>query len=103
MLACYKMPKPVWVSLPPARRETYDLAGNGLSVVEAIYLAPSGPVMTYSSSAWINGELNGRLVIDIFEALLINRAGTAGEWVGRIENWSQMIHSRALSRCLLRI
>jgi hypothetical protein len=73
---------------------TYDLAGNGLSVVEAIYLAPSGPVMTYSSSAWINGELNGRLVVDIFEALLINRAGTAGEWVGRIENWSQMIHSR---------
>ncbi len=69
---------------------TYDLEGDNLSVVESIYLALGGPVATYSSSAWINGTLNGRLVVDIFEALLIDKASTLGEWVGLIETWPVM-------------
>ncbi len=69
---------------------TYDLNGDNLSVVESIYLAPGGPVATYSSSAWINGTLNGRLVVDIFEALLIDKASTLGEWVGLVETWPVM-------------
>ncbi len=72
----------------------YDLVGDQLSVVESIYLAPGGPVATYSSSAWINAAMNGRLVIDIFEALLVDRSSTLGEWVNRVEYGSDPIHRR---------
>ena len=71
----------------------HDLAGDNLSIVESIYLAPAGPVAMYSSSAWINGALNGRLVIDIFEALLIDHSSTLGEWVNRVEYGSDPIDS----------
>lgn len=66
----------------------YDLSGDDLSVVESIFLTPGGPVATYSSSAWINGTANGRLLIDLFEALLIDNSPTLGKWVDRIESGS---------------
>jgi hypothetical protein len=81
---------------------TYDLAGDNPSVIESIILTPGGPVATYSSSAWINGTLNGRLVIDIFEALLIDKVSTVGEWVGRIESWSELTGSRILLTAVLK-
>ena len=82
---------------------TYDLEGDNLSVVESIYLAPGGPAATYSSSAWINGALNGRLVIDIFEALLIEKASTLGEWAGLIESWTEMTKSHALLPAMIKV
>lgn len=80
----------------------YDLAGDNLSVVESIYLTPGGPVATYSSSAWINAAMNGRLVIDIFEALLIDNTSTLGEWMYRVEYRSGPIASRLAPIALLK-
>lgn len=80
----------------------YDLAGDYLSVVESIYLTPSGPVATYSSSAWINAAMNGRLVIDSFEALLIDNTSTLGEWMYRVEYGSGRIASRLAPIALLK-
>lgn len=80
----------------------YDLAGENLSVVESIYLTPSGPVATYSSSAWINAAMNGRLVIDIFEALLIDNTSTLGEWMYRVEYGSGPIASPLAPIALLK-
>ena len=74
----------------------YDLDGDNLSVVETIFLTPGGPVATYSSSAWINATLNGQMLIDLFEALLIDNAPTLGEWVGRIETRPGSTSSRDL-------
>lgn len=72
----------------------YDLAGDNLSVIESIYLTQGGPVATYSSSAFINGTANGRLVVDLSEALLIDKAPTLGEWVGQIETRTPSTNSR---------
>jgi hypothetical protein len=80
----------------------YDLDGDNLSVVEAIYLTPGGPVATYSSSAWISATLNGRLLIELFEGLLIDRAPTLGEWVGRIEARSGSTSSRILFTAVIK-
>lgn len=80
----------------------YDLAGDQLSIVESIYLTPGGPVATYSSSAWINAAMNGRLVIDIFEALLVDRSSTLGEWVNRVEYSSDPLNSRLAPVALLK-
>jgi hypothetical protein len=80
----------------------YDLPEDNLSIVESIFLMPGGPVAVYSSSAWINGALNGRLVIDIFEALLVDHASTLGEWVNRAEYGSDPIHSRSVLTSLLK-
>lgn len=73
---------------------TYDLAGDELSVVESIFLAPSGPVGTYSSSAWINPTLNARLLLDIFQALLEDSPRTLGEWAYRVEAGSNPVQGR---------
>jgi hypothetical protein len=80
----------------------YDLAGDNLSVVESIYLTPGGPAAVYSSSAWINGALNGRLVMDIFETLLVDYSSTLGEWVNRVEYGSDPIHSHSVLTSLLK-
>lgn len=80
----------------------YDLIGDDISLVESIYLTPGGPVATYSSSAWINGILNGRLVLDIFETLLINKPPILGEWVSRIETWSESMVSNQLLPAVLK-
>ncbi len=72
----------------------YHGPGDDLSVVESIFLAPKGPVATYSSSAWINPTLNARLLIDILEAFLEDNSPTAGEWVARVESAWDPLRSR---------
>lgn len=46
--------------------------------------------------------MNGRLAIDIFEALLIDNASTMGEWVSRIESGSESTGSRILLNAVLK-
>ncbi len=75
----------------------YDQSGDNISVVEATFLAPGGPVATYSSSAWINATANGRLLIDLFEALLKEKPTTLGEWAGRTESDIDPTPSRLLA------
>lgn len=80
----------------------YDLPGDDLSVVESIFLQEDGPVATYSSSAWINGSLNGRLLLDVLEDLLTERSSTLGGWINRVEAMNGFNPSRNLSAELIR-